>query len=887
VSEKRRNLLILGLVVVLLAGVAVLKAERGFRLGLDLQGGLEVVLDARPLPHQQVTQQELDQASTILANRIDPNGVLQPEIRSSLNPAQITVSVPGIKNPAAAAALLVSSGQLQNFDLFKYLDKASQGTSLYSAAPSSSVYDLLTKVQSEITPTKPASSWALFDKNHHQLGKVEPEKGQVLQDYNPQNPVQPPGSKWLGVPQNTEVVYCLAQNGCPGVQASAGTFYYLFDLKQNETGNPDVITGDQVSASSTTDANTGNPIVALSYKNGGANEFTNITRNVAHEGTAAQIQGGLPTAYVVDGQLVSTPTVDPAQFPNGIDANAPGNSGSQIVGVTKPEADRIALEIQSGSLPIKFTATSYNNVSATLGKDSLRNGLIAGAAGLAFVMIFLVLFYGFLGVIADIALIIYGVLLAGVVLLWPVTMTLPGIAGTILTIGVAADANIVIFERIKEEVRAGKTMRTAIATGYKRGFKTIIDANVVTLITAVILILVTTSSVKGFAVMLGIGVVVSIFTAVVFTRAMLGLLGNLKFMSSPRVLGQLGTGDRWKKYDIIGRTKLWFALSAVFLIIGGISLATQGLNRGIDFTGGSEFSFTTKSPVSTGSVGSTFGSAGIGDAIVQGVGKSVNGNYSSFQVKSHALPSKVQNQLLDQISSNYHIAQNAINTKNVSSSFGQSVLNQAYLAIAFSLLIIFIYVSFRFEWRYSVPVMVALGHDILITLGIYSLSQRQVTADTVAAILTVLGYSLYDTVIVFDRVRENIPILRRQTASQVVNLSLAETITRSINTSVVTLIPVILLFIFGSGSLTDFAFALMVGIASGAYSSIFIASPLLAMLLEREPQFRRRREDERPAPPPSAPPPVAATAGAGSEAVVEQPAAPRRRRRARPHGRAR
>ena len=173
----------------------------------------------------------------------------------------------------------------------------------------------------------------------------------------------------------------------------------------------------------------------------------------------------------------------------------------------------------------------------------------------------------------------------------------------------------------------------------------------------------------------------------------------------------------------------------------------------------------------------------------------------------------------------------------MSSSFGQSVLDQAYLAIGFSLLIIFLYVSFRFEWRYSVPMMVALGHDILITLGIYSLSQREVTADTVAAVLTVLGYSLYDTVIVFDRVRENIPILRRMTASQVVNESLAETITRSLNTSVVTLIPVALLFIFGSGSLTDFAFALMVGIASGAYSSIFIASPLLAILLEREAQF--------------------------------------------------
>ena len=170
------------------------------------------------------------------------------------------------------------------------------------------------------------------------------------------------------------------------------------------------------------------------------------------------------------------------------------------------------------------------------------------------------------------------------------------------------------------------------------------------------------------------------------------------------------------------------------------------------------------------------------------------------------------------------------------------MLDQAYLAIVFSLLIIFAYVSFRFEWRFAVPVMIALAHDIIITLGVYSVTQREVTADTVAAMLTVLGYSLYDTVIVFDRVRENIPILRHSTASKLVNESLAETITRSLNTTFVTLIPVVLLFIFGVGTLTDFAFALIVGIASGAYSSIFIAAPLLAMLLEREPTFKKRRE---------------------------------------------
>ena len=891
VSEKRKNLLILGVVVVLVAGCAALMAVRSFRLGLDLRGGLEVVLDARPLPGQQVTQADLDASRAILAKRIDPNGTLNPEIRSSMNPAQVTIEVPGIKDPAAAAALLVSSGQLQSFDLYRYLDDASKGSQQYSAVPASSLYELLTKLKPRIQSGTGVGSWALFDARHRQLGKVEPQKSQVLQDYNPQNPVAPLDSQWLGIPKGTEVVSCDGSVGCPGTTSQSGTYYYLFDLNQNEQGNKNVITGDQVTAKSDTDPNSGQPIVTLTYKNGGGDEFTNISARLAQEAIAAGMQDGvnnpprgLPNAIVVDGRLVATPVVDPDENPNGIDARL--NGSSVISGLTKSDADRIALEVQSGSLPIKFTATSFSNVSATLGKDSLRNGLIAGAAGLLFVMIFLIAFYGFLGVIADIALIIYGILLAGVVRAWPVTMTLPGIAGTILTIGVAADANIVIFERIKEEVRAGKTIRTAINTGYARGFRTIIDANVVTLITAAILILVATSSVKGFAIMLFIGVCASIFTAVVFTRAMLGLLAGFSFMSSPRVLGHLGSGDRWKRIDFIGRTKLWFAISGVFLLIGAVSLATQGLNKGIDFTGGSQFSFRTPTAVSTGSVSSTFASAGIGDAVVQGVGTSTGGDYSQFQVKSHALPGDEQDKLLNDLAKSYGIPINSINTKNVSSSFGQSVLDQAYLAIAFSLLIIFIYVSFRFEWRYSVPVMVALAHDILITLGIYSLSQREVTADTVAAVLTVLGYSLYDTVIVFDRVRENIPLMRRSSANEIVNTSLAETVTRSLNTSIVTLIPVVLLFVFGSGSLKDFAFALIVGIASGAYSSIFIASPLLAILLSREPQFRGRAADARAAEPAvrttvaATPQPVAV-----GDAPVPEPSG--RRRRARPHGRPR
>jgi SecD/SecF fusion protein len=893
VTDKRRNLLILGLVLCLMGVTAALVVARDFRLGLDLRGGIEIVLEARPDEGETVTSDVLSQSSDILRKRIDPQGVLSPEIRTSESDSTVTVAVPGIKDPQDAAELLVSSGQLQSFDLYKYLNSASS-SGQFEAVPANSLYDLLNKAKSQVEDESNVDGWALFDKSTKKhYGFVEPTQEQVLKDL--EGKPQPAASDrlWLAVPEGTEVVSCQADNGCPGVAATNGSFYYLFDLKRDEKGNPDVITGDQVSAKATTDEN-GQPAVELAYKNGGADEFTDISRDLAIAGAA--VGTPLPNAIVVDGELVASPIVDFQQFPQGIDASVSGSS--LITGVSRDEAERIALEVQSGSLPVQFVPVSTTVIGASLGSDSLRNGLIAGAAGLVFVMIFLLIFYGFLGLIADIALLIYGVLLAGVVLAIPVTLTLPGIAGMILTIGVAADANIVIFERIKEEVRAGKTIRTAIATGYSKGFKTIIDANVVTLITAFVLYVSTTSSVKGFALMLLIGVITSIFTAVVATRAMLSLLAGMRFMSSPRVLGSVGTGDRWKKYDLIGKWRIWFATSFVLICVSVFALVSNGLNEGIDFTGGSRIEFQTPQPHETSDVTTVLEDAGVPDPEVVSTGDQADdGGYTGFRAQSEQLRQAQQDAAISAISQEFDVSQDEITVRNVSSSFGSSVLDSAYLAIAFSLLVIFIYITFRFEWRFAVPVMVALAHDIIITLGFYALVQREVTADTVAAVLTVLGYSLYDTVIVFDRVRENIPLLRRMTASRIVNESLAEVITRSLNTSLVTLIPVILLFTFGTGTLQDFAFALIVGIASGAYSSIFVAAPLLALLLEREPAFVRRREEiERGGgePEPSRSPrsrtPAPAAPSAPAPAMEGPPTAVadgerQRRRRRRRHGR--
>jgi SecD/SecF fusion protein len=889
VSESRRNLLILALVLGLAAAAVAGVVAKGFTQGLDLKGGLEVVLKAQPRRGQTVTPSILNEAASVMRKRIDPNGVKQPEVRTSTADNTIEIALPGVKDPNAVANLL-TAGQLLNFDFFRYLNKVSwAGNQPYTTNPVASAYDLLTKADKRYgkTPKKTPTAWGLFGaKSHLPFGHTSllPTKKQVLAQAH--RKTQPKGTVWLYVPNHTLAVSCpvAVTKFCWGTQSTTGTWWYLF----NQPAPDQVVTGDMISSASSTTDQSGQPIVQINYKGPGAQNFLNLTKSTAQRSAAAGLSAnGAPNAIIVDNQLVSTPTVNPSQFYGGIDTRYSGQS-SEITGVTKSEADRIALEIQSGTLPVTFTTESEQIVSATLGKDALHSGLIAGAAGLAFVLVFLLVFYGFLGLIADLALIIYGLLLAGIVAVIPVTMTLPGIAGTILTIGVAADANIVIFERIKEEVRAGKTIRTAIATGYRRGFHTITDANVVTLITAAVLYVSATSSVKGFALMLLIGVITSIFTAVVATRAMLGTLSGFAFMASSRVLGAVGTGDRWKKYDFIGRRNWWFALSGVILVAGAISMGARGLNEGIDFTGGSQFDFSTATPLSTGAMTQLVQPITGADAVVRGVvgTHQTEGNtFTHFQVQSHFLQAGPQKALVQKLQQQAGAKDFSINS--VSSSFGHSVLASAYLAVFFSLVIIFIYVSFRFEWTFAIPVMVALGHDILITIGVYSLSGRAVTADTVAAVLTVLGYSMYDTVIVFDRVRENVPILRRFSASRIVNESLAETITRSLNTSFVTLVPVVLLFIFGTGTLTDFAFALIIGVVSGAYSSIFIAAPILAMLMERQPAFEKRRADEERAPRPAAPAVATATPSAPAPAVPSAgpETATTRRRRRRAHGR--
>jgi SecD/SecF fusion protein len=445
-------------------------------------------------------------------------------------------------------------------------------------------------------------------------------------------------------------------------------------------------------------------------------------------------------------------------------------------------------------------------------------------------------------------------------------------------------------------------VRAAIASGYAKGFHTIIDANVVTAITALVLFAVATAQVKGFALMLLIGTVISLVTAVAATRAMLGLLAGFRWFSNPRFMGAQGQQTaKWLQIDFMKHRYTWFAMSGVVLALGAGALAIKGLNLGIDFKGGTQLSFRTPAAHTTGDVREVLRAEGEGDAVIQGRGASTNGEYSSFQVRTKALSGQQLTTLTRALED--ELQTTAPGATTVSSSFGRQIARLAIIAIIVSLFLVVLYIAVRFDFKFAGPVIAAMLHDVLICVGIYALVGREVTSSTVAAILTVLGYSIYDTIIIFDRIRENVPTMRRASFATIANVSLWETIRRSLATSFITLLPVAALFFFGGDTLKDFAFALIVGIASGAYSSIFIAAPLLTILKEREPEYARRKDvtvkgdleatleaatrQAAAEPAPQLAPVASVDGGDGASTAQAKRERRRQRRRARPHGRAR
>ncbi|HEX6584049.1 MAG TPA: protein translocase subunit SecF, partial [Thermoleophilaceae bacterium] len=397
-----------------------------------------------------------------------------------------------------------------------------------------------------------------------------------------------------------------------------------------------------------------------------------------------------------------------------------------------------------------------------------------------------------------------------------------------------------MYERIKEEVRTGRSVPAAISAGYTKALRTIIDANVVTIGVAFILFTLATAGVKGFAFTLGVGTLVSLFTAVLATSAILGTLARTRLLRRPSALGVATKESKGWKFDFMGNSRWFFSFSGAILAVGAIAISTLGINFGIDFESGTRITAPLQQAASVDDVRSTLEPLGYADAEVQSVDDPELGK-NVVQIEVAELDPAQVTEVENALDEDYGVARADFSTNSVGPTFGEQIARTAVLAVIASLLLISLYIGFRFEWKFAVPVLIALAHDLLITAGAYAIFEREVTTATVAALLTIMGYSLYDTVIVFDRIRENVPRMPRATFSQIANRSMSEVFTRSLATSFVVLMPVGALLLFGGETLKDFAFALLVGVLSGAYSSIFIATPVLVEWKEREQTYMRRR----------------------------------------------
>jgi SecD/SecF fusion protein len=886
-TDRQRNGFILLLVAGLVAASLAVIFTKKTILGLDLKGGVELIYQGEPSTAvPKVTPAALSLAVNIMRERVDQLGVTEPLIQTSGN-NQITVGLPDISDLQRAQNQVGTTAQLYFYDWEKNalitsgpdagqpvakqlqtqdttaleISEGGSGGPGGAGAGSLALYPAVELAHKQ--PVAPASA----SQSHHgpiyylfgapgslackvaaQAQHTTPLLGQHCLLAGPESSVAyitedlkaSYGTKLtvsqgqlLTVPQGTVVLQAVdADSTKPtAITSPLAQFYPLKDdyaLQGTDITNPTEST-DQA----------GNPDVAFSFTSKGQKEFSTVTAQIATRGLVDSLPGhplDQHFAVALDGKLITVPSIDFSQYPQGIN----GDNGADITGgFTSTTAQDLATLLQDGALPITLRLISSSQVSATLGSQALHEGLIAGLAGLIVIIIFLLSFYRVLGLIATGALFVYAIYFFALLKLIPVTLTLPGIAGLILTIGVAADANIVIFERVKEEVRAGRSVRAGIVEGYKKGLTAIIDANVVTLLTAFILFVLATSDVQGFAFTLGVGTMVSLFTAVMATQAILMTMGNSRSIGTPAAIGAAKPKRTWR-FDFMGASKYFFTMSGCILLIGALAIGAKGLNLGIDFTSGTRITVSLDKPATQKQVQAVMSSLGAGDAQVQQVTNKSLGSHV-FQISTKALVQNKVGEVGTKLNSEFGL-HGAPNSTSVGPTFGKTVADSAIEAIIASLLVISAYIALRFEWKFSVPVLIALMHDLLITAGVYALTGREVSTDTVAALLTILGYSMYDTIIVFDRVRENIPRMPRAAFSQIVNRSMSEVLTRSLATTFCTLMPVVALLLFGGNqTLQDFAFALLIGVASGAYSSIFIASPVLTHWKEREQGFINRR----------------------------------------------
>lgn len=567
---------------------------------------------------------------------------------------------------------------------------------------------------------------------------------------------------------------------------------------------------------------TNETVVTFRFNTAGARKF----------GRATQENVGRPFAIVLDDKVVSAPTIQEPIL---------GGSGQITGNFDVDSANDFSVLLRAGALPAELTIVEERSVGPGLGQDSIDAGFLASIAGSIGVIVFMIMVYGRFGIIADIALAANITLIMGALTVLGATLTLPGIAGIVLTVGMAVDANVLIFERVREEMRAGRGPIQAIDAGYRRALGTILDANITTFIAAAILFYLGSGPVRGFAVTLAIGIFATVFCSFTFSRL---LVAKWALRDRPKTLSL-----RWLVSLVPDNTSFkfmkhrrWSFPVSIVLIVASLGLfGVNGLNLGIDFKGGTLVEIkTTDGPADIANIRSNLGGLGLGDVEVQQFG-AVDDILIRIQQQDGG--EKAQQEAVQKVrvalgSDNIDYRRVEVVGPRVSEELTQA----GSIAVIAALLAVLIYIWFRFEWHFAIGAVVATVHDVVITVGLFALLQLEFNLSTIAAVLTIVGYSLNDTVVVYDRIRENLRKFKKREVSEILDLAINETLSRTTLTSVTTLIALLSLYVLGGEVIRSFTFAMIWGVIIGTYSSIFIAAPILLFLNLRPGQIDQTRE---------------------------------------------
>ena len=606
-----------------------------------------------------------------------------------------------------------------------------------------------------------------------------------------------------GVQDANEILEDLGNPGSLEFQMPDGSVFMTGDMVEDAQG-----------ATATDRYGNKQYIVSLKLTDEGAKIFGEVT--------SENIGKNLPIVY--DGETISYPQVQ----------SAITGGEAQITGMSSfEEADNLARQIRIGSLSLQLTELESSVVGAQLGSQAISSSLKAGAIGLAVVMVFMIVMYAVPGIAASLALAIYTTLVIATLYLFDITLTLPGIAGIILGIGMAVDANVIVFARIREEIATGKSVQTSMKIGFQKAMSAILDGNITTLIAAVVLMALGSGTVKGFAYTLMIGIILSLFTAMVVTRYILYSLYALGLKSEKLY----GRAKERKSIDFIGKKAVFFTISGIIIAAGLISMgvhsATEGkaLNYGLDFMGGTSTTADFGKDMTIEDIENDivpYVEKVTGDSDVQAT--KVEGT-TQVTIKTRTLSLDERQELEDTLAENCDVDASTITSQSISSTISGEMRSDALKAVIVSCIFMLLYIWFRFkDIRFAASAILALVHDVLVVITVYALVRISVGSTFIACVLTIVGYSINDTIVIFDRIRENLALKTgKQTAEElreVANKSLTQTLSRSINTSITTFIMVVMLYILGVASIRDFSLPLMAGLVCGAYSSICIATEL-------------------------------------------------------------